>query len=122
MRFTQIDSRPHAERTKVRPMSESPKFPAGQSPSPAPLHAPRGDTDDDDCAHRLHYVVSNEDDAFVAHCLEVDVTSDGNTEAAAVANLREALELYFEDRMSQLAELPCRTYRLGQVVIRPTCP
>jgi len=103
-------------------MSESPKFPAGPSSSSAPLHAPRCDTDDNESAHRLHYVVSNEDDAFVARCLEVDVTSDGNTEAAAVANLREALELYFDDRITQLAELPCRTYRLGQVVIRPAPP
>ena len=33
---------------------------------------------------------------FVAQCLEVDVASQGETEDAAVANLREALELSFE--------------------------
>ncbi len=33
---------------------------------------------------------------FVAQCLEVDVASQGETEKAAVANLREALELHFE--------------------------
>jgi len=33
---------------------------------------------------------------FVAQCLEVDVVSQGETEEAALANLREALELHFE--------------------------
>jgi predicted RNase H-like HicB family nuclease len=32
----------------------------------------------------------------VAQCLEVDVASQGETEDEALANLREALELYFE--------------------------
>jgi predicted RNase H-like HicB family nuclease len=32
----------------------------------------------------------------VAQCLEVDVASQGATEDEALANLREALELYFE--------------------------
>ena len=33
---------------------------------------------------------------FIAQCAEVDVASQGRTEEEAVANLREALELYFE--------------------------
>lgn len=33
---------------------------------------------------------------FIAQCLEVDVASQGQTEDEALANLREALELYFE--------------------------
>ena len=37
-----------------------------------------------------------EGDWFVAQCLEVDVASQGETEEEALANLREALELYFE--------------------------
>ncbi len=36
-------------------------------------------------------------DGFVAQCLAPDVASDGDTEAAALANLREALALYFDD-------------------------
>ncbi len=40
--------------------------------------------------------VWREGEWFVAQCLEVDVASQGETEAAAVANLREALELSFE--------------------------
>jgi len=38
-----------------------------------------------------------EDDLFVAQCLEVDVASQGRTEEEAIANLREALELHFEE-------------------------
>lgn len=33
---------------------------------------------------------------YVAQCLEVDVASQGVTEADALANLKEALELHFE--------------------------
>jgi len=46
---------------------------------------------------RLSYVVYQEDDGFVARCLDVNVASEGDTEQEAVDNLREALELYFED-------------------------
>lgn len=34
---------------------------------------------------------------YVAQCLSVDVSSFGTTRNAALNNLREALELYFED-------------------------
>lgn len=37
-----------------------------------------------------------EGDWFVAQCVEVDVASQGETEEAALENLREALELHFE--------------------------
>ena len=40
--------------------------------------------------------VWQEDDWFVAQCLEVDVASQGNTEDEALANLAEDLALYFE--------------------------
>ena len=33
----------------------------------------------------------------MAQCLEVDVASQGETEGQALANLREALELYLEE-------------------------
>ncbi len=42
-------------------------------------------------------VVTQEDDWFIAQCLEVDVASQGETEEEALTNLQEALELYFED-------------------------
>lgn len=41
--------------------------------------------------------ITLEDKWFVAQCLEVDVASQGKSEDEAINNLREALELYFED-------------------------
>lgn len=46
----------------------------------------------------LHSVVYQEGKYFVAQCLDVDVSSFGESEAQALANLQEALELYFEDQ------------------------
>jgi predicted RNase H-like HicB family nuclease len=50
---------------------------------------------------RLPAVVTLERDelgeVYVARCLAVEVTSHGDTHEEALANLREALELYFED-------------------------
>ena len=40
--------------------------------------------------------VWSEGKCYVAQCLEVDVASQGESEDDALANLREALELYFE--------------------------
>ncbi len=41
--------------------------------------------------------VTHEGDWYVARCLEVEVTSQGTSVEKALANLKEALELYFED-------------------------
>ena len=40
--------------------------------------------------------ITQEDKWFIAQCLEVDVSSQGESEDEAINNLREALELYFE--------------------------
>jgi predicted RNase H-like HicB family nuclease len=40
--------------------------------------------------------VWREGDAYIAQCLEIDIASEGETEEDALANLKEALELYFE--------------------------
>ena len=45
----------------------------------------------------LTAAVSRDGDWYVARCLEVEVASQGETVDVALANLREALELYFED-------------------------
>lgn len=65
----------------------------------------------------LKYVVFAEDGAFVARCLDVEVASEGDTNEEAIANLREALELYFDDHTASLAELPPRTYQFGEVPV-----
>ncbi|MCX7969548.1 MAG: type II toxin-antitoxin system HicB family antitoxin [Armatimonadetes bacterium] len=48
-------------------------------------------------------VVWREGKWFVAQCLEVDVASQGRTEKEAIDNLREALELYFEEPTPTIA-------------------
>lgn len=55
---------------------------------------------------KLSYVISEEGGVFVARCLDIEVASDGQTAQEAVANLREALDLYFEDPMATLADRP----------------
>lgn len=53
--------------------------------------------DDVDIARTLTAAVAKDDGWYVARCLEVEVASQGETVYEALANLREALELYFED-------------------------
>ncbi|MBI2410961.1 MAG: type II toxin-antitoxin system HicB family antitoxin [Candidatus Kerfeldbacteria bacterium] len=45
----------------------------------------------------LKTVVWKEGKYYVSQCLNVDVSSFGNTKKEALANLEEALQLYFED-------------------------
>ena len=42
-------------------------------------------------------VLTKEGEWFVAQCVEVDVASQGETEEEALKNLKEALELHFEE-------------------------
>lgn len=44
-----------------------------------------------------------EGDWVIAQCLEVDVASQGESEAEALANLQEALELHFEPPVATIA-------------------
>lgn len=46
---------------------------------------------------RLTAIVTQEGGWYVARCAEVEVASQGRSVEEALANLREALELYFED-------------------------
>ncbi len=46
---------------------------------------------------RLTAAVTREDNWYVARCIEVEVTSQGESVEEALANLQEALQLYFED-------------------------
>ena len=45
----------------------------------------------------LKNVVWKEGKFYVSQCLNVDISSFGNTKKEALENLNEALELYFED-------------------------
>ena len=44
-----------------------------------------------------NYVVVQENGVFVARCPDLGLASRGATEQEAIANLEEALALYFED-------------------------
>ncbi len=46
--------------------------------------------------HRLTAVIEREGDGYVALCPELDIASQGDSVESARANLREALELFFE--------------------------
>ncbi len=46
----------------------------------------------------LKYIVYKEDKYYVSQCLNVDVSSFGNTLQEAIDNLNEALQLYFDDK------------------------
>lgn len=50
-----------------------------------------------DTARTLTAAVVKDGEWYVARCLEIEVASQGETVDEALANLREALELYFED-------------------------
>jgi predicted RNase H-like HicB family nuclease len=43
--------------------------------------------------------ITHEDPWYVARCLDVEVASQGESAEEALANLKEALELYFEDEV-----------------------
>ena len=49
----------------------------------------------------ITYCLYREGDTCVAQCLNVDVSSFGATREEAIAALREAVELYFEDAPSE---------------------
>jgi len=51
--------------------------------------------------HQMKYIVYHEDEYYVSQCLNVDVSSFGNTVEEAIANLKEAVELYLEDDVGQ---------------------
>lgn len=46
----------------------------------------------------VHSVIWKEDKWYVAKALEVEIASQGKSEKEALENLKEALELYFEDQ------------------------
>ncbi len=45
----------------------------------------------------LKYVIYREGDYYVSQCLNIEVASFGSTIDEALANLKEATELYLED-------------------------
>lgn len=58
------------------------------------------------------YVTWKEDKYYVALCLNVEVSSFGDNEEEAVKNLKEAVELYFDDENKEIPKI--ERVRLGK--------
>jgi len=59
----------------------------------------------------LTAIITEEDGGFVALNPETDVASQGDTVDEALANLKEALELYFEETQdTSLTDIPHTTF------------
>ncbi len=65
----------------------------------------------------LTYVLFEEDGAYIARCLDVEVASEGDNGEQALTNLQEALQLYFEDVGTELDDIPLRIYEFGDVSV-----
>ena len=65
----------------------------------------------------LKYIVQKEGKYYVSHCLNVDVSSFGNTVQEAIDNLNEALMLYFEDKEALFTITPIKETLIGETRI-----
>mgnify|MGYP001370816055 FL=1 len=54
----------------------------------------------------LTAVIQKEDDLFIATCAELGTISQGSTLEKAIANLKEATELYLEEFPQKALDLP----------------
>ena len=66
---------------------------------------------------QLKYVVYQDDKYYVAQCLNVDVSSFGETIDEAIANLKEAVELYLEDDNGGADYHPVGNALIGELAI-----
>ena len=48
-------------------------------------------------SYKTNVLITKEDDWYVASSVETNVVSQGRTVEESITNLKEALELYFED-------------------------
>ena len=63
----------------------------------------------------IKYVVYREDKYYVSQCLNVDVSSFGETAQEAIDNLKEAVELYLEDENFEQIYQPIGEMITGEV-------
>jgi predicted RNase H-like HicB family nuclease len=65
----------------------------------------------------LKYVIHKEGKYYVSQCLNVDVSSFGESVQESIDNLNEALELYFEDKEAVYSITPINETLLGETKI-----
>jgi predicted RNase H-like HicB family nuclease len=63
---------------------------------------------------KIKYVIYKEGKYYVSQCLNVDISSFGVTIDEASTNLKEALQLYFEDDKSHWDYLPISEALIGE--------
>lgn len=63
---------------------------------------------------KIKYVIYKEGKHYVSQCLNVDISSFGSTIDEASANLKEALQLYFEDDKIHWDYLPISEALIGE--------
>ena len=66
----------------------------------------------------IKYVIYKEGKYFVSQCLNVDVASFGVTMDEASNNLKEALDLYFEDEPARLNYRKIEETLMGELQLR----
>ena len=65
----------------------------------------------------LKYIVYKEDKYYVSQCLNVDVSSFGNSFQEAIDNLNEALALYFDEPGTKIDLPEIKETLLGETSI-----
>lgn len=63
------------------------------------------------------YIVYKEGKYFVSQCLNVDISSFGESIDKAVDNLKEAIELYYEDEMPDKSYVMIDEVLVGETVL-----
>jgi predicted RNase H-like HicB family nuclease len=64
----------------------------------------------------LTAIIEKEEDMYIARCPEVGTVSQGKTIEEAIANLKEATELYLEEFPLKKSEHPLlTTFEVGEV-------
>ena len=66
----------------------------------------------------LQYIITKEGKFYVSRCLNVEVSSFGKTIDEAKNNLKEALELYFEDNADSLPLQKIQETIVGEMRIK----
>ena len=51
----------------------------------------------DDMSFKYNVIIEKEEEWYVAKCIDNNIASQGNTIEEALNNLKEAIELYYED-------------------------
>lgn len=67
--------------------------------------------------HNIKYIIYKEDKYYVSQCLNVDVSSFGDSVDEALENLKEALELYFENPQEINSYIPIEQVLIGESLV-----